>query len=151
MLVLGHDAEVVRSALDLPGCVRVVVNPGHAEGQSTSLRAGLADVPGTARAVVVLLGDQPEIRADAIRAVVAAQATSDAPVLRAAYRGRASHPVVLARAAWPAVEDLRGDAGARPLIAAHAGAVELVEVGGDPPEDIDTPDDLARLVSRRAG
>lgn len=151
ILVLGHEAEAVVAALALPRPVRVVVNPDHAEGQSTSLRAGLDHVPESSRAVVVLLGDQPGIRAEAIRAVVSAQAASDAPILRAAYGGRASHPVVLAREVWPGAEVLRGDAGARALIAAHAGRVTLVEVGGDPPEDVDTPEDLDRLVARRAG
>lgn len=33
ILVLGHEAEAVRAALDLPARVRVVVNPDHAEGQ----------------------------------------------------------------------------------------------------------------------
>lgn len=150
VLVLGHEAGAVLAALVLPDAVRVVVNPAHADGQSTSLRAGLDHVPEAVRAVVVILGDQPEIRPDAIAAVVEAQATSEAPILRAAYRGRASHPVVLTRGVWPGAEALRGDAGARPLIAAHAGAVELVEVGGDPPEDIDTPDDLRALLVRRA-
>lgn len=151
VLVLGHEAGAVAAALALPSQVRVVVNPDHAEGQSTSLRAGLAHVPGTASAVVVLLGDQPAIRVDAIRALVGAQAASDAPILRAAYRGRASHPVVLARAVWPEAGALRGDAGARSLIAAHAGAVALVEVGGDPPEDVDTPEDIARLLPGGGG
>lgn len=59
--------------------------------------------------------------------------------------------MVLAREVWPGAEALRGDAGARSLIAAHAGAVELVEVGGDPPGDIDTPEDLARLLLGRTG
>ena len=101
ILVLGHEAEAIVAALDLPPGVRVVVNPDHPEGLSTSLRAGLDHVPEAALAVAVILGDQPEIRPDAIRAVVAAQATSGAPILRASHRGRASHPVVLARAVWP--------------------------------------------------
>jgi molybdenum cofactor cytidylyltransferase len=150
VLVLGHAAEEVVAALDLPSCVEVVVNPLHATGQSSSLRAGLDHAPEGARAAAILLGDQPELRADAISALVEAHGVSDAPILRAAYRGRASHPVVLDRSVWPGVEALRGDAGARTLIAAHAGRVELVEVGGDPPEDIDTPEDLARLMARRA-
>lgn len=148
VLVLGNQAEAVLAALELPPGVRVVVNADHADGQARSLRCGLDHVPEAARAAAIILGDQPEVRADAIRAVVAAQGASGAPILRAAYRGRASHPVVLARAVWPGVEALRGDAGARSLIAAHAGSVELVEVGGDPPEDIDTPEDLARMIAR---
>jgi nicotine blue oxidoreductase len=149
VVVLGHAADEVVSVLRLPPGVTVVVNPRYAEGQSTSLQAGLARMPESAAAAVVLLGDQPEVRADAIRAVVRAQAEGDAVVLRAAYGGRPSHPVVLARAVWPEVAALGGDAGARALIAAHAGGVALVEVGGVPPEDIDTPEDLERLLARR--
>jgi len=89
------------------------------------------------------------VRTDAIAALVEAHAVSDAPILRAAYRGRAGHPVVLDRSIWPDVAALRGDAGARALIAAGAGPVALVEVGGDAPQDIDTPEDHRRLLLRR--
>ncbi len=145
VLVLGHEAERVAEAVTTPAGMRVVVNTRYAEGQAGSLRVALDAAPETARAAIVLLGDQPEVRPEAVLAVIEAHARSGAPVSRAAYRGRAGHPVLLDRLVWPGVEELRGDAGARGLIAAHAGRVELVEVGGDPPEDVDTPEDLARL------
>jgi CTP:molybdopterin cytidylyltransferase MocA len=56
--------------------------------------------------------------------------------------------VLLARSAWPGVEALRGDIGARGLAAVHLGRVDLAEVGGDPPEDVDTPEDYERLLAR---
>ncbi len=155
VVVLGHAFEEVAAALGLPAGVTIAVNPLHAQGQSTSLRAGLARMPDRAAAAAILLGDQPEIRSEAIRAVAEAQARSAAPILRAAYGGRPAHPVVLARAVWEEAAAQRGDSGARALISAHAGEVELVEVGGDPPQDIDTPGDLERLrarwPTRRAG
>ncbi len=150
VLVLGHAAERVAEAVTTPAGMRVVVNTRYAEGQAGSLRVALDAAPETARAAIVLLGDQPEVRPEAVLAVIEAHARSGAPVSRAAYRGRAGHPVLLDRLVWPGVEELRGDAGARGLIAAHAGRVELVEVGGDPPEDVDTPEDLARLRARWA-
>jgi CTP:molybdopterin cytidylyltransferase MocA len=126
--------------------VRVVVNPRHEEGQSTSLSVALGAMPPGAAAALVLLGDQPEVRVDAIRAVIGA--TGRAPVVRASYGGVPGHPVLLARSLWPDLAGGRGDAGARGLIAARGERPALVEVGGSAPADIDTPEDYARLGAR---
>lgn len=149
VVVLGHAAGEVAAALTLPPGARTVVNDRHADGQATSLAAGLAAMPADAAAALVLLGDQPEVRPDAIRAVVAARRPGGPPMLRAAYRGRPGHPVLLERALWPAAMGLRGEGGGRVLAARDPGALALVEVGGDPPDDVDTPADHERLVARR--
>ena len=124
----------------------MVVNPRHEEGQSTSLGVALDAMPAGATAALVLLGDQPEVRADAIRAVIAAAGRG--PVLRASYGGVPGHPVLLDRSLWPELTRGRGDAGARGLIAARDERPALVEVGGTAPPDIDTPEDYARLGAR---
>jgi molybdenum cofactor cytidylyltransferase len=122
VLVLGHRAGDVLDALALPegGAVTPVLNPRHAEGQATSLRTGLGAAGPDAGAAVVLLGDQPGIRPDAVRAVLAAFEGGAGPVVQAAYGGRAAHPTLLARQVWPEVlREAGGDRGAREVLARH--------------------------------
>lgn len=145
VVVLGHAAGDIAAALAPPRGTRLVVNPDHASGQSSSLVAGLSAMDEGVHAALVLLADQPQVRADAIRALMASHGDGR-PIARCAYRGRPGHPVLLGREVWPELRALRGDEGARGILAAHPERVADVEVGGDPPPDIDTPAAYRSLV-----
>ena len=151
VLVLGHEAEAIRSAVTLPPRTRVVVNADYAAGQSTSLACGLAAAGDETTAAVVLLGDQPHVTAALVDRMLAAFRAGDDAIVRPVWRDaggaeRPGHPVVLARRVWPAVAALRGDAGARALFAAHPEWVRELVIAGDPPADIDDLRDYRRAV-----
>ncbi len=151
VVVLGHAAEEVARALRLPREARTVVNPDYPSGQASSLRAGLDALSADARAAVVLLGDQPGLSPDAVRAVVEGYRRTGGPVVQAAYSGRPGHPVLLDRGVWDAVRQVTGDVGARELLAERPDWVTLVDLGGDPPADLDTWEDYERLGGRAGG
>jgi molybdenum cofactor cytidylyltransferase len=145
VVVLGHEAGEVAATLSLPEGARTVFNPNYVEGQSSSLRAGLQAVSTEARGAVVLLGDQPGITPEAIRAVVRSFEEAGGPVVQAAYGGRPGHPVLFDRRIWPEVETVEGDVGARDILSGHPEWVTTVDVGGEPPSDIDTWGDYRRV------
>ncbi|WP_187281256.1 NTP transferase domain-containing protein [Nonomuraea sp. C10] len=137
VVVLGAATVQVRGAV-------AVRNPDWRSGMGSSLRAGLAALPAESRAVVIALVDQPLVRAEAVRALIA----SGAGVAVATYGGRRRNPVLIERRHFAEVAALaRGDVGARPFLAAHPELVTEVPCAGDP-ADIDTPGDLARLEPR---
>jgi nicotine blue oxidoreductase len=65
----------------------------------------------------------------------------------ATYDGSPRNPVLLAREHWPAVlATVDGDSGARGFLRAHPELVTAIECGDTgSPDDVDTPDDLARV------
>jgi CTP:molybdopterin cytidylyltransferase MocA len=128
-----------------PARSRYVLNEDYAAGQATSLRAGLRSAHPESAAAVILLGDQPGVREGAVRAVVQAWLEGVGPVVQASYGGRGGHPTLVGRSIWPALASATGDEGARGLLGEHPEWRRLVEVGGDPPEDIDTQEDYERL------
>jgi CTP:molybdopterin cytidylyltransferase MocA len=128
--------------------VRFMLNPDYRQGQSTSLRGGLGELGEGIGAAVILLGDQPDVRPEAIDAVCTAWRDGAGPIVQASYQGRPGHPTLLAREVWPELTALEGDEGARGFIAGHRDRRVLVEVGGRPPEDIDTEQDYRRALSR---
>jgi molybdenum cofactor cytidylyltransferase len=149
IVVLGHRADEVEAALRLGGRARAVANPEFAAGQITSLRCGLAAANPAARAAAVLLGDQPTLRSEAIDEMVAAFLAAGARAARPVYPdagGRPGHPVLLAREIFHELDPLRGDQGARTLFSEGRPGVLEVSVAGQPPPDIDTPEDLTRIT-----
>src|SRR5215475_1952710 len=63
LAVVGKDADTVRGALS--GCgLTVVENPNWRDGLSSSLKFGLANLDPSVDAVIVALGDQPELDAE---------------------------------------------------------------------------------------
>ncbi len=100
---------------------------------------------------MIALADQPMVGAESVRRLIAAHAAG-ATVVVAAYDGRPRNPVLIDRTHWAEVlATTTGDAGARPFLRAHPDLVTAVECGDTGrPDDIDTPEDLARaaLVDR---
>lgn len=152
VVVLGHDAEAVRAALPVADPrLRAVRNDSYRDGQSTSLVAGIRAMPPPAEAALILLGDQPEVRAEAIEAVLARWRSGGGDIVLAAYRGTGAHPMLFGRSIWPELEAATGDIGAREVVARHRDRCILVEVGGRPPRDIDTAEDYERIKAGLEG
>ncbi len=135
--VVVVTARQIRTTLH-PSVVHVI-NDRWAEGQVTSLRAGIeaARLLG-AGSVVVGLGDQPFVTVEAWRAVAAA----DAPIAVATYQGQRGHPVQLRSDVWDLLPTA-GDEGARSLMRLRPDLVAAVPCVGSP-IDIDTVEDLRR-------
>lgn len=166
VVVLGHEAAAVRGVLgacraSVDGetmrgartrgtAIRFVVNPDYASGMASSLRAGLGGVDSRAAAALVLLGDQPDVMAADIDAVVGAYRAAGGVAIRALYTGTrpatAGHPVLLDSRLWAEVCAVQGDQGAREVLSRHRAEVRSIEIAKVAPGDIDTPQDLRRTV-----
>jgi len=148
VVVLGHDAEAIASALaDRKVTARIVINSDYERGQFSSLLAGLqvVDRPGVAGMLLTLV-DVPLVSPETIGAVVARHRATAAPIVRPVSGTRHGHPVLIDRRLFDAVRQADPGQGAKPVIRAHASAVGDVEVNDEGAFiDVDTPEEYAAL------
>jgi CTP:molybdopterin cytidylyltransferase MocA len=156
IVVLGADAPAVRAVLSgIP--VIPVVNSEWSGGMGTSLAAGvraMMEHAPSARAVLVMLADQPMVGGATLRRLVDTWAESDArsgngglsaAIAAAAYEDTTGVPAIFGRAHFDALCSLPATSGAARLLRGAEASVSRVPM----PEaaiDIDTPDDLERLL-----
>jgi molybdenum cofactor cytidylyltransferase len=152
VVVLGANHELILRRVRW-GRARVVVNPDHASGMSSSLRTGILALPPDVERAVVILGDQPGVSSELLDRLLEVDAGSQRPAAALSVRGLLQPPVVLDRGLWDEVTSLSGDVGARGFIRAHPQLVApvVVDAGSNHLVDIDTPDDWRRYRSSSSG
>ncbi|HEV2028160.1 MAG TPA: nucleotidyltransferase family protein [Candidatus Dormibacteraeota bacterium] len=149
VVVLGAAADEIRSRVDL-GRASVLVNPDHAAGMASSLKAGLASLADDVDRAVVILGDQPDVDAALLNRLLELQELSGLPAAALSFNGLLHPPVVLNRELWGDLMTLEGDVGCRAVIRARPELVARLPVETDltHPVDVDTVADYERLTNR---
>ena len=150
VVVLGHDADAVRESLrGRP--VLCCVNDAYREGMFSSVLCGLHHLPADAGAVLIALGDQPQIELRVVQAVVRASREGDRGIVIPISGGKRGHPVLINLSRYQdEILALSGDEGLKPVMRGHPH--DTLEVPVDDEgilRDLDTPEDYRAELERR--
>lgn len=139
--ILGFEADRMKHELDdLP--VRIITNHGWQEGIASSIRAGIAEIPVTVEASLMLLCDQPFVTSDLLLRLITA-CTDEKPIAATGYEQTCGVPACFKRSLFAELLDLHDDVGAKRVIHRDQRRVATVPF----PEahvDIDTLEDYRK-------
>ena len=149
IVVVGHEADAIASSFSESGLpARFVVNHDYDRGQLSSLQAGLGaiDRPGVL-GVLLTLVDVPLVSAATVRAVIDSYRATHAKIVRPTSGERHGHPLLIDRALFDALRAADPEAGAKPIVRAHATAAGDVPIADEGAfTDVDTPEEYQRLI-----
>jgi len=149
LVVLGAHRRHIESQIDFSGA-SIIVNGEWEEGMASSIRFGIEalkkDAP-EAQGVLLMICDQPAVTAEHLCRMLDAFRQHPAGRIASVYASRRGIPAIFPLQAFPDLLALRGDHGARGLLADKD--CEVFEIPLDGGElDIDRPEDLASLQPR---
>jgi molybdenum cofactor cytidylyltransferase len=145
IIVLGHEAARVREELGDLACA-VVLNPDHARGAGTSLRAGVAHALETdAGAVVLALADMPLVTAEMIATLAARWRETRAPLVVSRYGETQAPPTLFDRSLFAELLASDDSGGAKPVTRGHTAEAVVVEWPAAAMRDLDVAADYDEL------
>ena len=144
VVALGGAVAEVRFAVDLSGA-DVVENREYGDGCSSSIAAAMGALDPRCDVLVLLLGDQPGVTCETVRALLAGRGNAALAVCR--YDGGRGHPFAFGREVFGELDVLQGDKAVWKLLdRAGAGVVE-VAISGVVPRDVDTWADYEAVLA----
>lgn len=145
VVVLGANAEKITAAIDHRP-VELTVNPRYREGMLSSIQWGLNALPASARAALVMLGDQPLIASEVIDKIIKVYRQGNKGIVLPVYRERRGHPILIDLKYKEEVAQLDANIGLRALT--YHNQEDVLEVAMDEPSilnDVDTEEDYQAI------
>jgi molybdenum cofactor cytidylyltransferase len=139
VVVTGHRPEDLEAVLARYP-VRVVHNPRHEEGMTTSFQAGLRAVD--ADAAFLVLGDQVGLDHRVLSSMVQVLVEDEAAlIVSPVYGERGGHPVLFRRSLFGEILSLRPDQILKDMVTRHGQGHRYVEGDVWTVIDMDTPEE----------
>ena len=150
--VTGHSTLVVlgANAADLAPLLRhspatIVINREWQDGLASSIRAGVARLPGSCTGVMLVLADQAAVTAEDLRRLAGTWKRQPGFIVGAQYGATLGAPAIFPSSCFRDLSELSGDRGANALF--HRNPDRVVRVPMESAAlDIDTPEDLLRIT-----
>jgi molybdenum cofactor cytidylyltransferase len=145
LVITGGAREQVEALVG--DSARTKFNPNYAQGEMlSSLQAGLADLRPEVEAVLVGLGDQPQVQERSVRLVVEEYIKSRESLIVPSFEMRRGHPWLVARPHWDEILRMDLSETLRDFLNHHANDIRYVEIN-DPGilKDLDTPEDYLKF------
>jgi len=125
LVVTGHQADEVRQALS-GYQVQFVDNRDFRQGMATSLVAGIGAVGAEFDGALIVLGDMPLVTHDDIDGLVAKFSTVK-DICVPMFDDKQGNPILWGREYFAALQNLKGDSGAKQLLASYADSIVEVK------------------------
>ncbi|MCE9647675.1 MAG: nucleotidyltransferase family protein [Chloroflexi bacterium] len=146
LVVTGGAKEEVKNVIAGFG-VRSIHNKNFAKAEMlSSIQLGLSGQTAESEAVLICLGDQPQVTKECVQIVCKAYYEGDrSGIVVPSYQMRRGHPWLIARKYWVEILQMQSTETMRDFMHRHAGEIHYVQ--WDSPailQDLDTPEDYLK-------
>jgi molybdenum cofactor cytidylyltransferase len=145
IVVTGGDKEVVemeasRLAIQFP--VRTFFNPLFEQrGMMSSIQIGLASISADCKAVLIGLGDQPQVEDKTLKDILSLYEKKGAGIIVPSHKNRRGHPVFVGIVHKPELVNFNPQSSLREFLIGHQNEIYYVEASASVLQDLDTPQD----------
>lgn len=147
MIVTGEFHKQIKELFD-PKTEQLIIvtNSRYADGEMLhSLQLGLESMPTDVRAVMIVLGDQPQIEASTVLMLTRHYLSTYPGILIPSFEMRRGHPWIVDRKLWQEIMELNFPNTLREFLGKHTQDIVYLTVNTPTIlEDIDTPEDYQR-------
>jgi molybdenum cofactor cytidylyltransferase len=146
LVVVGGSRELVEDIIGKSGLdVGIAFNSSYQNGEMTdSIRVGLASIGKNIEAVLIVLGDQPQMETATINLLLEEYKLTGSELIVPSYQMRRGHPWLIGRRFWPDLLNCGPEFTMRDFLKKNSSKIHYVVV--DTPsivQDLDTPEDYA--------
>jgi len=144
LVVTGGNRERVETLVKDPA--RTIFNRHYDAGEMlSSVQAGLAGLNPDTEAVMIGLGDQPQVQERSVQAVLSEYRRSGASLVVPSFQMRRGHPWLVARMHWDEIRQMRAPDSLRDFLKRHADEIQYVALDSSTIlQDLDTPEDYLK-------